>query len=134
VLGVAVLLGFRPATGPLGWLGVLGLITLVAFALTWIAVGMGLTSRNPEAASNAVLPLQFLPFLATAFVPTDSMPTVLRWFATYQPFTPVIETLRHLLSGAAAGSAAPVAVAWCLALAAAGYAWSRWAFRRAALR
>lgn len=134
VLAVAVLLGFRPAAGPFGWFGVLGLSVLVALALTWVAVGLGLTSRNPEAASNAVLPLQFLPFLGTAFVPADSMPTVLRWFATYQPFTPVIETFRRLLTGVDPGPDGLVAVAWCVALTAAGWLWALAAFRRAAVR
>lgn len=134
VLGVAVLMGLRPTTGPLGWLGILGLTALVAFAITWISVALGLTSKNPEGASNAILPLQFLPFLGTAFVPADSMPTVLRWFATYQPFTPVIETFRHLLTGAAPGMDGLVAVGWALAVAAAGYLWAGWAFRRGAVR
>lgn len=118
----------------MGWLAIAGLTTLVAFALTWVAVALGLTSRNPESASNAALPMQFLPFLGTAFVPVDSMPTVLRWFATYKPFTPMVESLRDLLAGTPPGIHAVIAVAWCPAIAVAGYGWARSAFRRAALR
>jgi ABC-2 type transport system permease protein len=134
VLGVAVLMGFRSSAGLLDWAGVLGLITLVAFAFTWIAVALGVQAKTPESASNAGLPLSFLPFLGTAFVPADSMPAGLRWFAENQPFTPMIETLRHLLAGERPGSEALVAVAWCLGLTALGYVWARRGFRIAAVR
>jgi ABC-2 type transport system permease protein len=134
VLGVAVVLGFRPATGLVGWLAVLGLTALVALALTWLAVALGAGSRTPEAASNVVLPLVFLPFLGTTFVPAESLPLVLRGFARYQPFTPVIETLRHLLAAQPVGVAGLVAVAWCVGLGVVGWLWARVAFQRAAVR
>ena len=134
VLGVAVLIGFRSAATILDWLGVIGLTALMAFAITWIAVALGVRAPNPESASNVVLPLSLLPFLGSAFVPAESMPPVLRSFAEYQPFTPIIETLRGLLSNSVSGTTAVVALAWCLGLAGVGFLWARSAFRRAVLR
>ncbi|MFI0470319.1 ABC transporter permease [Saccharopolyspora sp. 5N102] len=130
VVLVALLLGFRPTGGPLAWLGALGLLALLALALTWVSVAMGLVARSAETASNVGLPLTFLPFLGSAFVPTDSMPAGLRWFAEHQPFTPIIETVRGLLMGTPVGANAVLAVAWSVAIALAGYLWARAAFRR----
>ncbi|MFE0464238.1 ABC transporter permease [Kitasatospora sp. NPDC058965] len=130
VVGAALAMGFRPTAGVVEWLAATGLLTLLVFALTWIAAAIGLVAKTPESASNLPMPMQFLPFFGSAIVPTATMPVGLRWFAEYQPFTPVIETLRGLLLGAGIGSAGPVAVAWCLGLTALGYAWARSAFRR----
>ncbi|MEV6673797.1 ABC transporter permease [Streptomyces sp. NPDC051162] len=130
VIGVALLMGFRPGAGPAEWAAAVGLLTLLTFALTWLAAAIGLVARNPETASNIPLPFQFLPFVGSAIVPPESMPTGLRWFAEYQPYTPVIETLRGLLMGTSIGSSGIAAVAWCLGLTAAGYWWARSAFRR----
>jgi ABC-2 type transport system permease protein len=85
-------------------------------------------ANSPETASNAPLPLQFLPFLGSAIVPTDSMPAGMRVFAENQPFTPIIETLRGVLMGTAIGDSAMVAVGWCAVLALVGYLWARRAF------
>ncbi|MFJ2173469.1 ABC transporter permease [Streptomyces sp. NPDC087851] len=128
---VAGAIGFR-STGatPLEWLAAFGLLTLVALALTWIAVGMGMASPNAEAASNNALPLFVLPLLSSAFVPIDAMPGWFRPIAEYQPFTPAIETLRGLLLGTEIGHNGWLAVAWCLALAALGYFWSTSLFNR----
>ncbi|MER8041622.1 ABC transporter permease [Streptomyces sp. NPDC094032] len=134
VIGVALAIGFRPDASPVEWLAAIGLLALLILALTWLAAGMGLVARTPGSASNAPLPLTFLPFLGSAIVPTDSMPTGLRWFAEYQPFTPVIETLRGLLMGTEIGSSGYLALAWCLGLALAGYLWARSAFGRTAKR
>ncbi|MEU6930806.1 ABC transporter permease [Streptomyces sp. NPDC046385] len=134
VIGVALAIGFRPNASPVEWLAAIGLLTGLILALTWLAAGMGLVARTPESASNAPLPLTFLPFLGSAIVPTDSMPTGLRWFAEYQPFTPVIETLRGLLMGTEIGSSGYLALAWCLGLSLAGYLWARSAFSRTARR
>jgi ABC-2 type transport system permease protein len=82
-------------------------------------------SKSIEGASNLPQPLIFLPFLGSGFVPTDSMPTGLRWFAEYQPFTPVMETLRGLLMGSPIGSNAVLAVAWCAGIGAVGYVWAK---------
>ncbi|MGY5123198.1 ABC transporter permease [Streptomyces nigrescens] len=134
VIGVALLMGFRTHATPLGWLAAAGLLTLLTLALTWVAAAIGLVAKNPETASNIPLPFQFLPFLGSAIVPPESMPTGLRWFAEYQPFTPVIETLRGLLMGTPVGAEAIAAVAWCVGLTLVGYLWARTAFRRSATR
>jgi ABC-2 type transport system permease protein len=130
VIAVAVLLGFRPTAGALDWIAAVGLLALVSFALTWLAVLMGLVAKSPEAASNTPLLIQFLPFVSSAFVPTDSMPAGVRWFAENQPFTPIIETLRGLLLGTPIGTSAMTAVAWCVAIALAGYVGARVVFDR----
>ncbi|MFJ2559397.1 MULTISPECIES: ABC transporter permease [unclassified Streptomyces] len=128
---VAVAIGFRSADATaLEWLAAFGLLTLVALALTWIAVGMGLSSPTVEAASNNAMPLMVLPLLSSAFVPIDAMPGWFRPIAEYQPFTPAIETLRGLLLGTEIGHNGWLAVAWCLALAALGYFWSTSLFNR----
>ncbi len=121
---IALLVGFRPTAGPVEWLAAAGIITLFAVALIWIAVGMGLTARTVESASNMPMPLTLLPFLGSGFVPTDSMPTWLRWFAEYQPFTPVIETVRGLLLGGPVAGYAVLAIGWSVLLGAVGYVWS----------
>ncbi|MFJ3667649.1 ABC transporter permease [Streptomyces sp. NPDC090106] len=125
ILGIGVAIGFRPDASPLEWLAAAGLMTLVSLALTWIAVGIGLVSPNPEGASNLGMPLTLLPLLSSAFVPVDAMPDGFRWFAEYQPFSPAIETLRGLLMGSEIGDRGWIAVAWCLALAVTGYLWSK---------
>jgi ABC-2 type transport system permease protein len=128
---VAVAIGFRsPHATALDWLAALGLIVLFATALTWIAVGMGLVSPNAEAASNNAMPLILLPLLSSAFTPIHSMPGWFQPIAQYQPFTPAIETLRGLLLGTPIGHNGWLAIAWCLALTALGYAWSASTFNR----
>ncbi|MCX4663754.1 ABC transporter permease [Streptomyces uncialis] len=122
---VAVAIGFRAQDATaLEWLLALGLLTLVALALTWIAVGMGLISPNAEAASNNALPLMILPLLSSAFIPVDTMPGWFQPVALYQPFTPAIETLRGLLLGSGIGHNGWLAVVWCVGLALLGYFWS----------
>jgi ABC-2 type transport system permease protein len=130
VVVIAVAIGFRPTAGTAGVLGAGGLLALLTFALTWLAAALGLMAKTVESASNAPLPLLFLPFLGSAVVPTDSMPAGLRAFAEHQPFTPITETLRGLLSGGHVGENGVVAVAWCVGLAVAGFVWARWAFGR----
>ncbi|MFE9845215.1 ABC transporter permease [Streptomyces goshikiensis] len=128
---VAVAIGFRSTDATaLEWLAALGLLALVALALTWIAVGMGMISPNAEAASNNALPLVVLPLISSAFVPVKAMPGWFQPIAEYQPFTPAIETLRGLLLGTEIGYNGWLAVAWCLALSALGYAWSKSTFNR----
>ncbi|MGW7194619.1 ABC transporter permease [Streptomyces chryseus] len=128
---VAVAIGFRAKDATvLEWVLAVGLLALVSLALTWIAVGMGLSSPNVEAASNNALPLMVLPLLSSAFVPLDAMPGWFQPFAEYQPFTPAIETLRGLLLGTEIGHNGWLAVAWCLGLAVLGYFWSKSLFNR----
>jgi ABC-2 type transport system permease protein len=131
VIGIALAIGFRPNATAMEWLAAAGLLTLFVVAITWLSVALGLKSSTPEAASNAPMPLILLPFLGSGFVPADSMPTVLRWFAEYQPFTPIMETVRGLLLGASIGDSAAVATAWCAGIAALSYLWAKNTFNKA---
>lgn len=130
VVGAGLLIGFRPTAGPGEWVLAAGLLALVVLAITWLAVAFGLVAGNAETASNLPMPLLLLPFLGSGFVPTDSMPVGLRWFAEYQPFTPIIETLRGLLMGTPIGSSGIAAVGWCAGIALVGYLWARKLFNR----
>lgn len=130
VLAVAMLLGYRPEGTVVSWLGVIGLVGLMTLAITWATVALGLSAPNAETASNTPMPLMFLPFLSSGFVPTDSMPAGLRWFAEYQPFTPMIDTLRAWMSGADAGSDAWLAIGWCLLIGIVCYLWARGLFTK----
>jgi ABC-2 type transport system permease protein len=125
VVGTALLVGFRPDAGVPEWLGVVGLLILVGFALSWLSVAMGLAAKSVEGASNMPMPLILLPFLGSGFVPTESMPAGLAWFAEHQPFTPIIDTLRGLLTGTPIGSSGVLAIAWCAVIALTGYLWAR---------
>jgi ABC-2 type transport system permease protein len=126
LLLVAVALGLRPGAGLRDWVLLLGILTLTALALTWLSVALGLVSKSVETASNLPMFLIFLPFLGSGFVPVESMPAGLAWFAEHQPFTPIIDTVRGLLAGQPVpSSTAWLAVAWCLAIALLGYVWSR---------
>lgn len=121
VLGVAVLLGFRASAGPLGWIAAIGLLALTTFAVTWLSVAFGLVTKSVETASNIPMFLMLLPFLGSGFVPTDSMPAGIRWFAEHQPFTPIMETLRGLLMGTPIGNSGVLAVGWCAAITLLGF-------------
>jgi len=125
IIGIALAVGFRPSASLVAWLAAIGLLVLTAFALTWLSVAFGLVSKTVETASNLPMFLILLPFLGSGFVPTASMPTGLRWFAEYQPFTPVTQTLRSLLVGGAIGTNAVIAVAWGVAIALLSYMWAR---------
>lgn len=132
LLGVTVLLGYRPEAGALDWLALAGVLLLFSYALTWMSVAMGINAKSVETASNMPMLFILLPILGSGFVPTDTMPTAVRWFAEHQPFTPVIETVRGLLAGGAGleGSTVVLAVGWTLLIAAGGYAWARAGYRR----
>ncbi|ADB49618.1 ABC transporter permease [Conexibacter woesei] len=130
VTGIALLLGFGPTAGPLEWLGAIGLMAMISFALIWFAVALGLVTKSVETASNLPMPLILLPFLGSGFVPTDSMPAGVEWFAEYQPFTPMMETLRGLLMGTHIGDSAVLAVAWSAAIGTLGYVWAKHLFNR----
>jgi ABC-2 type transport system permease protein len=121
VIGAGLAVGWRPHASPLEWLAAAGMIVLFVFALSWLAAALGLLARGPEAASSMTMALMFLPYVSTAFVPADTMPGVLRAFASHQPFTPIIETLRalwmgHTATGASGAHEAWLAVAWSLGL------------------
>ncbi|BCJ64934.1 ABC transporter permease [Polymorphospora rubra] len=130
VTGVALLVGFRPTANPVEWLAAIGLLVAVTFAVTWLSVACGLVSKSVETASNLPMPLILLPFLGSGFVPTDSMPTAVRWFADHQPFTPIMETLRGLLMGTGIGNDGWLALAWTSAITVVSYVWAKRLYNR----
>ena len=131
VIGVALLIGFQPTAGPVYWHRSDGVLTLITLALTWLSVALGLVSDSVETASNLPMPLLLLPFFGSAFVPTDTMPAGVRWFAEYQPFTPVTETVRGLLMGTPMHHhSAVLAIAWSAGLGLAGYLWAKHLYNR----
>jgi ABC-2 type transport system permease protein len=124
LIGVAFGLGFHSSAGPLHWFAAIGILALFAFALIWLAVALGLAAKSVETASNTPMVLFLLLFLSSGFVATATMPTVLRQFAEYQPFTPVADTVRGLLSGGAIGDHAIAAIAWSVGIAIVTYLWA----------
>jgi ABC-2 type transport system permease protein len=132
VIGVAFLIGFRSSAGLLDWLGVIGLVVVVCIAVGWFTVALGLRAKTPESAGMVTVPLIMLPFLSSAFVPADTMGSGVRVFAEHQPFTPIIETLRGLLTGHPAAGDAIAAIAWCIAIGLAGNLWARATFEQRA--
>lgn len=134
VIGVALAAGFRPTAGVTQWLAAVGVLLLFILAMSWASVALGLLARGVEAASGFTFFVLFLPYLSSAFVPTDTMPEALRVIAANQPVTPVIETLRGLLLGGPIGGHGWLAVAWFGGLLIAGYAASAYLFRRRTLR
>jgi ABC-2 type transport system permease protein len=130
VIGVALALGFRPTAGPGHWLAAVGLLLLFAFALIWLATALGLAAKSVETASNTPMFLTLLPFLGSGFVPTSTMPDGLQQFARYQPFSPVTETLRGLLTGTHIGANGLGAVAWSVGIALGSYLWARRLYAR----
>jgi ABC-2 type transport system permease protein len=134
VIGVALLIGFRPTASFVTWIAALGVIALVTLAVTWMGVVFGLVGKTPAGANSLSLIFLLLAFTSSAFVPTDSMPVGVRWFADYQPFTPIIDTLRGLLLGTPIGNSAVLAVAWCAGLTLLGYLWARAIYNRNSVR
>jgi len=134
VLGVGVLIGFRPTATPLEWLALAGVVVLVSFAVSWIGVAMGMQSKTVETASNLPLILTILPLLGSGFVPTGSMPEWLQGFAQYQPFTPFIESIRSLLLGTPLEASLLLTIAWGAALTVIGYVWSMVIYERKSVR
>jgi ABC-2 type transport system permease protein len=124
LIGVAFGLGFHSGAGPVEWFAAIGILTLFAFGLIWLAVALGLAAKSVETASNSPMILLLLLFLSSGFVSTATMPVGLRQFAEYQPFTPVADTVRGLLSHAAIGDNAIAAVAWSVGLAVVSYLWA----------
>jgi len=130
VAAIAVLLGYRPGGGPDGLIAAIGLAAAISVAVIWICLALGLNSRSVETASNTPLLLILLMFLSSAFVPADSYPAGLRWFAEHQPFTPMVEGMRGLLEGAPDAATVVTALAWCVALSLLGYFWARHLYER----
>ncbi|KIF73615.1 ABC transporter permease [Streptomyces sp. 150FB] len=132
IIGVGLAMGFRPHASLLGWLAAIGIMLLLGFGASWLTVAVGLAAKNVESAGLATVPLIMLPFLSSAFVPADTMGAGVRQFAEYQPFTPIIETLRGLLAGDPSSGDAIAAVAWCVGFTLVGYVWAVSTFKKRA--
>jgi len=130
VIGIAVLIGFRPTASPAAWMAATGVLAMISFALIWLSAALGLVSKSVETASNLPMFLLLLPLLGSGFVPTGSMPAGVRWFAEYQPFTPATETVRGLLMGTPIGNNAVITVGWCAGIALLSYLWARRLYSR----
>lgn len=130
VAGIAHLIGFRSAAGVLAWLAVAGLLMLFTLALTWIAVIPGLTAKSVDGASAFSYPLIFLPFISSAFVPTESMPGPVRWFAENQPVNSIVNTIRDLLSEQPVGGEVWIAPAWCVGILVVAYVFAMVVYQR----
>ncbi|MFF0267153.1 ABC transporter permease [Kribbella sp. NPDC004536] len=130
VVGVALLMGFRSSAGVLAWLAVTGILLLSTLALTWLAVIPGLTANSVESAGAFAYPLIFLPFVSSAFVPTQTMPGPVRWFAEHQPVTSIVNTIRALFAEQPVGNDIWTALAWCVGVLVVAYALSIVAYRR----
>ncbi|MDX6277817.1 MAG: type transport system permease protein [Nocardioidaceae bacterium] len=128
VIGVALLVGWRPTGGVLDWLAAIGVVLLFILAISWFAAAAGLLAGNPEAANGFTMILMFLPYVSTAFVPADTLPSWLRGFAEHQPVTPIIETLRGLWMGTPIGHQAWWAMAWCVGIIAVSAPAAAWLF------
>jgi ABC-2 type transport system permease protein len=132
IVGMAFALGFRsPATAG-DWLAAIGIAAAAAFAAAWLTVALGMAAKTPESAGMAVVPLLLLPFVSSAVVPAAKMGQGIRQFAEYQPFTPIIESLRGLLAGSPSAGYVIAALAWCAGIGIVGYVWSRATFSRRA--
>ncbi|OPA72994.1 ABC transporter permease [Paenibacillus selenitireducens] len=116
IILVALIMGFRSSAGILDWLAVAGILMLFTLALTWVAAIAGLSAKSVDGASAFSYPIIFLPFISSAFVPTESMPSVVRAFAENQPVTSIVEAIRALLSGQPVGNDIWVALAWCVGI------------------
>jgi ABC-2 type transport system permease protein len=130
VIGLSILLGFRPVAGFRDWLAVIGILVLLAFAIQWLAVAIGLVTKSVAGANSATFPLQFGAFISSAFVDPATMSPGLAWFAKNQPFTPIIDAIRGLFMGAPVGASGAIAVAWCVAIALIGYVWANLVYNR----
>src|SRR2546421_3438607 len=113
---VGVLIGFRTSAGPLAWLAVIGILALFTMALTWLAVIAGLTAKSVEGSAGFSFPLIFLPFISSAFVPTNTMPSVVRAFAEHQPVTSIVNTIQNLFAERPVGFDIWIALAWCIGI------------------
>ncbi|MCM3240186.1 ABC transporter permease [Heyndrickxia oleronia] len=130
VICVALLVGFQPSANLLEWIGAIGIITLFILTFTWLFAAIGLVASSPTAASSYGFALLFLPYLSSAFVPTDTMPSWLQGVAAHQPITPVIETIRGLLIHTPIHHYAWWAIGWCLLILIGSYIWCTWMFQR----
>jgi ABC-2 type transport system permease protein len=127
---VGLLMGFRTSAGVLDWLTVLGILALFTLALTWLAIVAGLSAKTMDGATGFSYPLIFLPFISSAFVPTESMPGPVRAFAENQPVTSIVNSIQDLFGGQPVGGDLWVALAWCVGILVIAYAFAMAAYRR----
>ena len=130
VVLVALLMGFRSGAGVLAWLAVAAILTMFTLALTWLAVIAGLSAKTVDGASAFSYPLIFLPFVSSAFVPTETMPGPVRWFAENQPVTSIVDAIRSLLAQQPVGTDIWTALAWCIGILALAYGLAMTTYRR----
>jgi ABC-2 type transport system permease protein len=130
VVLVALLMGFRSGAGVLAWLAVAGILTLFTLALTWLAVMAGLSAKTVDGASAFAYPLIFLPFISSAFVPTDTMPGPVRAFAENQPVTSIVNAIRNLFTQEPVGTDIWIALAWCVGILIVAYIFAMATYRR----
>ena len=130
VVLVALIMGFRSTAGVLAWLAVAGILILFTLALTWIAVIPGLTAKSVDGASAFSYPLIFLPFISSAFVPTETMPGPVRWFAEHQPVTSIVNAIRDLFTAQPVDTNIWVALAWCVGILVVAYVLAMVTYRR----
>jgi ABC-2 type transport system permease protein len=130
VVLVALLIGFRSPAGVTAWLAVAGILILFTLALTWIAVIPGLTAKSADGASAFAYPLLFLPFVSSAFVPTDTMPGPVRAFAENQPVTSIVNAIRDLFTRQPVGTNIWIALGWCIGILVVAYVFAMATYRR----
>ncbi|GAB1770425.1 ABC transporter permease [Priestia megaterium] len=130
VIFVALLMGFRSSGDILDWFAVAGILGLFTLALTWLAIIPGLTAKSMEGATGYSYPLIFLPFISSAFVPTETMPKAVRAFAENQPVTSIVNTIRALLYEGSVGNDIWSALAWCLGIMVIAYLFASKEFKR----
>ncbi|MBL4953342.1 ABC transporter permease [Neobacillus sp. YIM B02564] len=130
VILIALLMGFRSGADILHWFAAAGILGLFTLALTWLAVIPGLTAKSMEGATAYSYPLIFLPFISSAFVPTETMPKIVRVFAENQPVTSIVNAIRALLYGGSIGNGIWIALAWCVGIMVIAYLFASKAFKR----
>ena len=130
VVLAAVLMGFRSGAGAPAWLAVAGILILFTLMLTWIAVIAGLSAKTTDGVSAFSYPLILLPFISSAFVPTDTMPGPVRVFAEYQPVTSIVNAIRDLFTQQPVGAGIWIAVAWCVGILVVAYVAAGVVYRR----
>ncbi|MEU5727126.1 ABC transporter permease [Micromonospora sp. NPDC047738] len=130
IIGVGLIMGFRTSAGVLAWLAVVGILALFTLALTWVAMIAGLAASSPDGASAFSYPLVFLPFISSAFVPTDTMPGPVKAFAEHQPVTSIVNTIRAMFEQQPVGNDIWIALGWCAGILVVAYAFAMRAYHR----
>ncbi len=132
IVAVALVMGFRSGATVFGWLAVVGILALFTLALTWLAVIPGLSAKTIDGATAFSYPLIFLPFISSAFVPTTTMPAVVRAFAEHQPVTSIVNALRSLFADRPVVGDIWIALAWCIGIGIVAYFFAIRVYRRTA--